>query len=137
MVGLKTGMPRCASGSSSGWSHGRASEFGDGRWAPSEPKKWSGWTVIAGAGGVTDLDGVSEEVRLLDIAGGLPRGDGDKGGRRRRERGDRGLSSSWSSSATVTASVRLALCDLVVGHQAKVPLSFPSAIPDEDYATTS
>lgn len=71
MVGLKTGMPRCASGSSSGSSHGLASEFGEGRCAPSEPKKWSGWTVIAGTGGVTDLVGVREEVRLLDIAGGL------------------------------------------------------------------
>lgn len=83
MVGLKTGMPRCASGSSCGSSHGLASEFGErGRLAPSEQKKWSGWMVLARMGGVTDLDGVREEVRLLDIAGELFYG----GRRRRRER---------------------------------------------------
>ena len=65
MVGLKTGMPRCAKGSSAGSSHGRASELGEGGSCDSSaPKKWSGWT---GRRGVADRDGVSEGVRLADI----------------------------------------------------------------------
>lgn len=66
-------------------------------WAPSEPKKWSGWTVIAGTGGEGDLDGVREGMRLLDMMMSsesdfvvvvvvvvVDVGDGDGDGERRR-----------------------------------------------------
>lgn len=57
MVGLNTGIPRCANGSSSGLSQALLSEFGDGGACGfSEPKKWSGWAM--GSGGDAERSGV-------------------------------------------------------------------------------